>query len=299
MPTATPTTVALATCAALPDGDPDDAALVAALGAEGFDVSWRAWDDSGVDWGAFDAVVVRSTWDYQERRDEFLGWASRVPSLCNPAEIVRWNTDKRYLAELGSGGSGIPVVETTFVDPGEQAPELPEDGELVVKPSVSAGSRDTARFAAGEPAERLAALSLLRSIHASGRTAMLQPYLTGVDAEGETALVYFDGVLSHSIRKGPLLSPGAGPTEDLFAEETIEPRTPTEAELALGERVLAMLETRFGTLVHARVDLAPGSGGPVVLEVELTEPSLFFRWEEGAAGRFVAALSRRISRSPT
>ncbi len=203
---ATELRVALATCAELPEGDPDDAALVAALGAGGFDVSWRVWDDPGVDWGAFDAVVVRSTWDYQERRDEFLGWASRVPSLCNPAEIVGWNTDKRYLAELGS--SGIPVVETTFVDPGEEAPELPEDGELVVKPSVSAGSRDTARFAMREPAERLAALALLRSIHASGRTAMLQPYLTGVDAEGETALVYFDGAFSHSIRKGPLLSPG-------------------------------------------------------------------------------------------
>ena len=293
---ATELRVALATCAELPEGDPDDAALVAALGAEGFDVSWRVWDDPGVDWGAFDAVVVRSTWDYQERRDEFLGWASRVPSLCNPAEIVGWNTDKRYLAELGS--SGIPVVETTFVDPGEEAPELPEDGELVVKPSVSAGSRDTARFAMHEPAERLAALALLRSIHASGRTAMLQPYLPGVDAEGETALVYFDGAFSHSIRKGPLLSPGAGPTEDLFAEETIEPRTPTEAELDLGERVLAMLETRFGTPVYARVDLAPANGGPVVLEVELTEPSLFFRHADGAAGRFVAALSRRISRSP-
>jgi glutathione synthase/RimK-type ligase-like ATP-grasp enzyme len=288
--------IALATCAELPEGDPDDAALVAALGAEGFDVSWRVWDDPGVDWGAFDAVVVRSTWDYQERRDEFLGWASRVPSLCNPAEIVGWNTDKRYLTELGS--SGIPVVETTFVDPGEEAPELPEDGELVVKPSVSAGSRDTARFAVREPAERLAALALLRSIHASGRAAMLQPYLPGVDAEGETALVYFDGAFSHSIRKGPLLSPGADPTADLFAEETIEPRTPAEAELALGERVLAMLETRFGTPVYARADLAPANGGPVVLEVELTEPSLFFRHADGAAGRFVAALSRRISRSP-
>ena len=210
--------------------------------------------------GGSGAVVVRSTWDYQERRNEFLGWASRVPSLCNPAEIVGWNTDKRYLVELGS--SGIPVVETTFVDPGEEAPELPEDGELVVKPSVSAGSRDTARFAMQEPADRLAALALLRSIHASGRTAMLQPYLTGVDAEGETALVYFDGA---------------------------RPR---------GERVLAMLEARFGTPVYARVDLAPASGGPVVLEVELTEPSLFFRHADGAAGLFVAALSRRICRSP-
>lgn len=293
---ATELLVALATCAELPEGDPDDAALVAALGAHGFDFSWRVWDDPGVDWGAFDAVVVRSTWDHQEWRNEFLSWASRVPSLCNPAEVVGWNTDKRYLAELGS--SGIPVVETTFVDPGEEVPELPVDGELVVKPSVSAGSRDTARFAMHEPAERPAALALLRNIHMSVRTAMLQQYLTGVDAEGETALVYFDGAFSHSIRKGPLLSPGAGPTEDLFAEETIEPRTPTEAELDLGEGVLAMLEARFGTPVYARVDLAPASGGPVVLEVELTEPSLFFRHADGAAGRFVAALSRRISRSP-
>jgi hypothetical protein len=111
-------------------------------------------------------------------------------------------------------------------------------------------------------------------------------------------LVYLDGAFSHSIRKGPLLSLGAGPTEGLFAEETIEPRTPAEAELALGARVLAMLEARFGTPVYARVDLAPANGGPVVLEVELTEPSLFFRNADGAAGRFVAALSRRVSRPP-
>jgi hypothetical protein len=289
--------VALATCAELPEGDADDAPLVAALRAEGFDVSWRAWDDPGVDWAALDAVVIRSTWDYQEQRGRFLGWASRVPSLWNPAEIVRWNTDKRYLAELGS--DGIPVVETTFVDPGAEVPALGKGGELVVKPAVSAGSRDTARFAAGEPAERRAALALLRSIHASGRTAMLQPYLPGVDAEGETALVYIDGAFSHSIRKGPLLSPGAGPTEGLFAEEAIEPRTATVAELAVGGRVLTMIETRFGTPLYARVDLARADAGPVVLEVELTVPSLFFGHAEGAAGRLAAALSRRISRSPS
>jgi glutathione synthase/RimK-type ligase-like ATP-grasp enzyme len=287
--------VALATCAELPEGDPDDAPLVAALSARSFDVSWRRWDDPGVDWSSFDLVVIRSTWDYQWRRDEFLAWASAVPSLCNPAEVVRWNTDKRYLAELA--GSGVAVVETAFVDPGQGPPELPRDGEVVVKPSVSAGSRDTARFSVGDPSQRAAALGLVADIHAGGRTAMIQPYLAAVDTEGETALHYFGGEFSHSVRKGPLLSSGAGPTEDFFAEETIEPRTPTEAELALGERVLEILEPRLGAPVYARVDLVPSTDdAPVVLEVELTEPSLFFLHADGAAERFVDALRRRVDR---
>ncbi len=284
--------LAFATCAALPEGDADDALLVAALAARGVEVSWHAWDEPGLDWAAFDLVLIRSTWDYQHRREEFLDWAARVPTLLNPVEVLRWNTDKRYLGELGAGG--LAVVETDFVAPGASPRSLPHQGEIVVKPSVSAGSRDTARYSPGRPDQRSAALELVHTIHASGRTAMVQPYVSAVDAEGETALLYFGGSYSHAIRKGPLLEPGAGPTEELFAAETIEPRTPRAAERALADRTVAAIGARFGALAYMRVDVVTSAeAGPMVLEVELTEPSLFFAHGEGAADRFAAELGRR------
>jgi glutathione synthase/RimK-type ligase-like ATP-grasp enzyme len=266
--------IALATCAALPGGDPDDAHLTAVLPEARFVV----WDDESVDWSAFDLVVIRSTWDYQQRRDEFLAWVRSVPRIVNPPAVVEWNTDKRYLAELPG------AVPTAFLAPGE--PFAAPAGEYVVKPTVSAGSRHTARFGPGE-APRAAAL--VAEIHAGGRTAMVQPYVPSVDELGETALLYFDGVYSHAIRKGPLLTPGADPTSEAFAPETIEPRDPPADERALADAIVA----RIGTLAYARVDVVRGGDGPLVLELELTEPSLFFAQSGGAAERFAAAIRRR------
>jgi glutathione synthase/RimK-type ligase-like ATP-grasp enzyme len=269
---------ALATCASFPDGDADDAELPGLLEAE-----WAVWDDPSVDWEAFDLVVVRSTWDYQQRRDEFLAWARRVPGLVNPSAVLEWNTDKRYLGDLR--GAGLPVVDTTFLEPGEAF--TPAGGPYVVKPTVSAGSRDTARFGPGEE-ER--ARALVDAIHAGGRTAMVQPYLHSVDTRGETALLFFGGSYSHAIRKGPILTPGAEPTTEVFAAEDISAREPTAAELDLG--FLAV--EHVGPLAYTRVDVVEDERGrPVILELELTEPSLFFGHSRGAAQRFADALRVR------
>jgi glutathione synthase/RimK-type ligase-like ATP-grasp enzyme len=268
------TRIALATCAAFPDGDPDDAHLAAALPEAAFAV----WDDPAVDWSAFELVVIRSTWDYQERRDEFLAWIRSVPRIINPPAVVEWNTDKRYLGELPG------AVPTEYVEPGGEfaAP----DGEYVIKPTVSAGSRHTARFAPGEEAR---AAALVAEIHAGGRTAMVQPYVPSVDELGETALLYFDGVFSHAIRKGPILRPGQEPTSEVFAAEEIGPRDPPADERALADAIVA----RVGDLAYARVDLVRGPDGPQLLELELTEPSLFFGHRPGSAERFAAAIRRR------
>ena len=153
------------------------------------------------------------------------------PRLINPPELIAWNTDKRYLDDLAA--AGIPVVPTSFVAPG--GPVVLGSEDCVVKPTVSAGSKDTARFAAGEH-ER--ALELVERIHASGRTAMVQPYIPSVDERGETALLYFGGRFSHAIHKGPLLRPGEAPAEGLFALEEIHPRTPTPAERALALKLV-------------------------------------------------------------
>jgi glutathione synthase/RimK-type ligase-like ATP-grasp enzyme len=285
--------VALATCSYFPDGDQDDAGLVAAIGG---DVTFAVWDDPAVDWSTYDLVVIRSTWDYQERRDRYLAWAAGIGDrLVNPVAVVEWNTDKRYMGELAD--AGLPVVPTALVAPGEALSvpggSGPGAAEYVVKPTISAGSRDTARFGPGEE-ER--ARALVAAIHASGRTAMVQPYVASVDARGETAMLLFDGVFSHAIHKSALLKPGAAPTSEVFAAETIEPREPTGAERALAQRVADHAARRFGgPLAYARIDLVEDADGePMLLELELCEPSLFFRGDAGRVSEFANAIRRRL-----
>ncbi|NEM07450.1 ATP-grasp domain-containing protein [Geodermatophilus normandii] len=288
--------VLIASCAAAAGRDEDEPLLLAALAAEGLTASSADWADGDVDWTAAAAVVVRSTWDYAPRRDEFLAWARRVESrtrLLNPAGILAWNTDKRYLRELAA--AGVPVVPTAWAEePGGVDGALAAwPGDVVVKPVVSAGARDTARFSSAERADARAAAE---GILAGGRAVMVQPYLDRLDAEGETGLVYLDGAASHAFGKGALLTGEAlGP--GLYAEEEITPRTATAEQQALGDRVLAWVGERTGTVpLYARVDLVPGEdGAPQVIEVELTEPSLFLTTDAGAAARLAAAVRARLS----
>jgi glutathione synthase/RimK-type ligase-like ATP-grasp enzyme len=280
--------VALATIAELPDLDEDGPALLAALADEGVRGEPAAWDDRDVDWGAFDLVVVRSTWDYPDRHDEFMGWAEHVTGvsrLANPLPILRWNTDKRYLAELTA--AGLPVVPTTWIEPGRPF-ELPDE-EIVVKPTVSVGSRDTARYPVAEAARARAHVERLAG---EGRVAMVQPYIHSVDATGETALLWLGGAFSHAIGKGPLLRPGAKPVEGLYAPETICARTASADELAVASSVLDAVPGGPDGLLYARVDLVAGPDGPLVLELELTEPSLFLGYEAGAAPRLAKGIAR-------
>ncbi len=273
--------IALATWAGLPEGFQEDE-LRERLGA-----AWAVWDDPAVDWDAFDLVVVRSCWDYDRRRDEFLAWARSVPRLANPAAVLAFSSDKAYLGELAA--AGLPTIPTRFLAPGE-ALEVPvaEGDELVVKPSVSAGSRLTGRFRAGADDE--AARELLAEIHASGRTAMVQPYVTSVDARGETALLFAGGELSHAAAKPQLLERGTVSVDGVGAAPEIVAREPTPDEQALGERVVAWAVGRFGPLAYARVDLVEGPAGePMVLELELCEPNLFLTTAPGAAEAFAAA----------
>ena len=285
--------VLLATCAELPDGDEDGAILLDALAARGVTARWAAWTDPEIDWTA-GLVVLRSTWDYTTDRDAFLGWVSSLPAVANDAAVVRWNTDKVYLDELA--GAGVPTVPTTLAPPGTDV-QFPDGVEFVVKPSVGAGSRGVGRFTADRAH---AAEQHVAQLHAAGRTALVQPYLDAVDAAGETALVYLDGVFSHAVRKGPMLPDGvAHPVQgwELYVEERITARRPDAAELDVGAATLAAVRDRFGAdQLYARVDLLPGPAGPVVVELELTEPSLFLQYgPDGAdpAAMFAAAIAGR------
>ena len=273
--------VALATFTGFPTLWDDDRLLLAPLDALGVAAEPAVWDDPAVDWSSYDLIVVRSTWDYTWRREEFLDWAASVPALLNPVEVLAWNTDKRYLAELAA--AGVPVVPTTFVAPGE-AYDVPA-GEHVVKPTVSAGSRDTRRFAAGEDS-RAHAEALL----AAGRTVMVQPYQAAVDVAGETAVLSFDGVHSHAARKGPVLVPELTNPHDV----SITPAQATPAQLEVARAALAVVPVAE-PLLYARVDVVPGADGePVLMELEVTEPSLFLSTAAGAAERFAAAIAARL-----
>jgi glutathione synthase/RimK-type ligase-like ATP-grasp enzyme len=259
--------LAIVTCAELPLLDVDDQPLVDLLAERGVTAIPAVWDDPAVDWDGVDLAVLRSPWDYTDRADAFVAWARTVPRLANPADVLAWNVDKRYLADLAS--AGVPVVPTAFLAPGERLGPLSE-GEVVVKPAVSAGSRDTLRLA-----DRAAISAHLEEIHASGRTAMVQPYLPAVDEVGETACVFLGGRFSHAARKGPLLPLGRSLVEGLYAPEDMTARTATADELEVAHAALAAVPSSV-PLLYARVDLLLDPDGcPVVLELELVEPSLF------------------------
>ena len=290
--------IALATSADFPDLDVEGPLLIEALSGLGLHAEPALWTDESVTWSSYDAVIVRSTWDYSPRRDEYLEWADRVAAvtrLANPADVLRWNTDKTYLRELSE--AGLPVVETTWLYPGDTF-AAPSQGEYVVKPAVSAGSKDTNRYVAGEH-------DALATDHATGlldagRVVMVQPYLHQIDTVGETALLFFAGEFSHAVRKAPLLEPAMEFATGAFKPEEIAPREPSPVERDVAERVLdTVAELRRWPrrrLTYARVDLIPASDStPTLLELELTEPSMFVDVDPPSAARFAAAIAGLVS----
>lgn len=294
------TRIALATAAEFPDLDEDGPVLVDALARHGVEAVPAVWTDETVDWSAYELVVVRSTWDYSPRRAEFLAWAKRVAAvtrLANSAEVLEWNTDKGYLRALTD--AGLPVVPTDWLDPGDSFVP-PVQGEYVVKPAVSAGSRDTNRYRAGDHDELAA--SHAGALLAAGRTVMVQPYLHEIDTAGETALLFFAGEFSHAIRKGALLTPAMAPVAGAYKPEEIVPREPSPVELEVAELVLdalsALAPASRADLLYARIDLVPGHDGPTLIELELAEPSMFLL-DDGASGaraadRFATAIAATL-----
>ncbi|KOG25701.1 ATP-grasp domain-containing protein [Streptomyces viridochromogenes] len=285
--------IALVTCRPGPEVsvDRDLPVLVRAVREAGAEADAVYWDDERADWGGYDLAVIRSTWDYSWRAAEFLAWAERcgkATRLANPAEVVRWNADKRYLGELAD--AGVPVVPTRYLAPGDGADALPVDHEYVVKPTSGAGARFAARYT---PDEHDTAVRQLARMHAEGFTAMVQPYMKGIDVSGERALQFYGGRLLHASRKGAVLAPGTPYDERKVAHPGLEPWTPTPAELAVAERALAAVP-ETSELLYARVDLVDGEDGPGgeprVMELELVEPNLFLSLHTASVARVVEAI---------
>ena len=260
--------VALVTCSELPRPDTDLPLLERAFAARGAQASVVAWEDPAIRWESFDAALVRSTWNYVGRYREFHAWidrADRATRLMNPRGALLWNLHKRYLTELAA--AGIAVVPTELVLHGTEpdwAALFARFGDLVVKPAVSAGSFATIRVRAGD----IATARAHRAAHLE-RDLLVQPLLASVVAHGETNLVHLGGRFSHAIHKGARWD---GDSEQSRGLVDAAPD-----ELALARAVLARVDAHgFGPLAYARVDTARGADGvPLLMELEIVEPSLF------------------------
>ncbi|MFC1408352.1 RimK family alpha-L-glutamate ligase [Streptacidiphilus sp. N1-12] len=278
--------VVLATSTTGIERDSDMPLLLDALRERGVEAEAVRWDDPDYDWSGCTDVVVRSTWDYGPRLAEYLAWTDRVSAVArlhNPAEVVRWSSDKHYLRELAE--QGVPVVPTAFLAPGEKV-VLPGYEQFVVKPTVSAGARDTARYTADQGA--LAEAHVL-ALHAAGRTAMVQPYLARI-AEGERALAFLGGAFSHALRKGPVLTDVGVIDNARVAHPDLILHQPSDAEREVAAAALRAAP-RPDEILIARVDLALADDGtPLLMELELIEPFLFLGHTPAGLARFARTI---------
>jgi glutathione synthase/RimK-type ligase-like ATP-grasp enzyme len=284
-------TVALATSASLPGLSGDDRHLLHALRRLGVAAEPVVWEDPYYDWAAVRACVIRSAWDYAYRRPAFLAWARRVAGavpLWNSAGVVEWNTHKRYLVDLAHGD--VPTVPTVVLPAGPPAclpAVMDEHGwtDVILKAAVA----QTGRYLLRVPPEGVAAGQRHLDRLQPHEDMLLQPFLPGVTGAGETSVIFVEGELSHAVRKRP--AAGEFRVHDDYGG-TVEAAPPSAAELDVAQRAVAAVGR---PLLYARVDLVPGPTGPVVMELELVEPDLFFGYADGAAQRLAMAIRQRLT----
>jgi len=261
--------IALVTWRGLPELAADDRLLQQALLRRGVDARAVVWDDATVDWSAFDAIVVRSTWDYHKRVDEFRAWLDRMDGLplWNPAELLRRNIHKSYLLELEA--RGVNIVPTILVRRGEPMPALPWE-DVIVKPAVSATAYGIVRGVA-------------LSNWASDCDVLVQPFVPEIVDDGELSFIFLGRAFSHAVLKRP--RGGDFRVQNDFGGSATRIDPPRDL-IAQAERIVTTLGERW---LYARVDCIVRDGQLVLMELEATEPSLFL--DEAAAERFADALT--------
>ncbi|PID31312.1 hypothetical protein CR983_01835 [Candidatus Saccharibacteria bacterium] len=276
----------------------------------------RALNDAGVaseivvwheahDWSSFDALIIRSPWDYPDRVDEFHDWldtVSKSTRLFNPPELIRWNFDKQYLRDLEAAGVRCtPTAFCSHLDQSLEAAEtvLASGKNCIIKPTISASSRKTGLF--GEMSAALC--ELCRSILDEHKLVMVQPALASVQEGREKNLLFFNGVFSHAIHKGVILAPGGGYLKGTQAGQ-LSLADATDDEIALGLQVMTAIDKLAAQRgwpadaalpLYARIDVAPDEDDrPVLIEAELFEPQLYLRMKPASFATFVAAVKSRL-----
>lgn len=265
----------------------DDDLAIGPLGELGWEVETVSWRQTERPWSDFETVIIRTPWDYQGAPEEFLAVLQEIEGLTrleNPLDIVRWNLDKRYLREMEQRGSRIvPTIwdasysEVNFVC---WLSDLETD-ELIIKPYVSATAEHTYRLKRYDPS--------LEHVFAT-RPFMVQPFMPKIVSEGEYSLFYFNDEFSHAINKSPKLN-------DFRVQEEhggiITEVDPDEKLLAAG---IETIDKIGRALLYARVDFVrKDQDNFCLMELELIEPALYLRMNDGAPKRFATAIDRRLN----
>lgn len=293
--------IALATSDKLPDLIPDEAPLREAFARLGVEAPPAVWSDPGVDWGSFNAVLIRTTWDYTTRLGEFLAWAERVEAvtpLLNPARVLRWNTHKRYLNDLASVGVRtlpmdiLPRGSRTDLGAAMHARGWPH---AVIKPAVGATARRQERVSLQPEPGFLSLEAGRRHLDAAliEEDMLLQPFVASVAQEGEVSVMLVEGEATHAVRKRA--KPGDYRVQTDWGG-TVERAVASEGETQAAQRVLAAmaaLGVAKEPLAYARVDLVEWEGGPALIELEVAEPQMFLAPHPAAAASLAEAALRR------
>jgi glutathione synthase/RimK-type ligase-like ATP-grasp enzyme len=252
------------------------------------DLVFANWNDEQINWSDFDAAVIRSTWDYVPIRDKFLKKTKDISNetkLFNPHDVMSWNTDKKYLLELEA--KGVPIIPTKFVHNIEEAKDaiswaFGKANSIAIKPNVGAGAR-----LAGKANSVQEALTFVDEILKANRVAMIQPYVSSVDDEGEKAIIIINGQISHVAKKVPALTVGGH--GDAAGSQEI-----TDEIIEIVETVSKAVK-EWDDLLFARVDVVRLDNKLVLMELELTEPWLFMQFRPEAGIDLFKALEKRIS----
>ena len=283
--------VALVTCADERYQEPEVHVAADGLRATGVSTDVVSWDEDR-DWGAYELVVVRTPWDYFDRVTQFLDWAARVEretSLVNPADVLRWNSHKGYLAEFTA--KSVPTVPTRLVpgpstDVADQIREVPWE-EIVVKPAVDGGARHAWRGLRDDPS-----LSRVAERLTEHGDVVVQPFVPAI-VDGERSLVFLGGRFSHAVRKVPKV--GDYRSQRHLGGHEVD-HEPNSAELQVA---LAAMAAAPGRLTYARVDLVDWEGAPVLIELEVIEPDLFLRDVPERVDRFVEVVRDELATART
>lgn len=297
--------ITLVTSADMPSLYSDEAGLLDALAERGLDPQIRVWNDPDVDWNDAGIVVVRSVSDYATQRDQFLAWTKTIPRLLNHSDVLEWNSDKHYMQDLEK--LGLPIIPTTWLEPEPKLSKqqvhsrFPALADFVVKPAVSSGVRGIGRYTANDPYQRRAAITQAASLLNEGRSVMVQRYLKEIDVHGEISLIFFNGLMSHSVEKRAMLHPDSV-TDLAMHEAVVESRDGGDGgRWSWGEQIRKVLHQyqrqRLGhdvQFLFCRVDVVPdGMGSFRIMEVSMVDADLYLTATPEALGNFADAIAMR------
>lgn len=285
-----------------PQGLAGDQDLCDALRDHGIEPVMRNWDDPSVDWSEGRFAVLRSTPNYAHRREEFLKWARSVPKLLNTPEILEWNTDKHYLRELQK--LGMPIIPTTWLEPEQNLTKhqvhsrFPAFGDFVVKPTISSGGRGVGRYTSTSANSRREAIEHAMDLLSAGSGVMIQRYLEEVETQGEVSIVYYNGVISHTVQKGAMLHAACEGPEP---EQIVTARYSSQEEWGWGEQVrryihdyIKLTSEHDTQVLYDRIDMvADGKGSYYVMEISLVEGNLYLDSAREAVEHFADAIIQR------